>query len=122
MRILGLFFFSRLGIPNTFGSPLDEFCRMRARRDAALRLLKTMLVATIVIPAGIFLYASWFNYRSAIAHADEELTASLNILAQHASGIFQSVDLTFTAVDAMLGDRTDDQIKASEQALHQQLE
>jgi len=95
---------------------------MRARRDAALRLLKTMLVASIVIPVAIFSYASWVNYQSAIAHADEELTASLNILAQHASGIFQSVDLTFTAVDAMLGDLTDEQIKTSEQALHQQLE
>jgi signal transduction histidine kinase len=95
---------------------------MRARRDAALRLLKTMLVASIVIPVAIFSYASWVNYQSAIAHADEELTASLNILAQHASGIFQSVDLTFTAVDAMLGDLSDEQIKTSEQALHQQLE
>ena len=95
---------------------------MRARRDAALRLLKTMLVASIVIPAAIFCYASWINYRSAFVHGDEELKASLNILSQHASGIFQSVELAFTAVDAILGDLTDDQIKASEQTLHSQLE
>jgi signal transduction histidine kinase/CheY-like chemotaxis protein len=80
-----------------------------------------MLVASIVIPVAIFSYASWVNYQSALAHADEELTASLNILSQHASGVFQSVDLTFTAVDAMLGDLSDEQIKASEQTLHLQL-
>ena len=94
---------------------------MRARRDAALRLLKTMLVASIVIPVTIFAYASWINYQNAVARADEQLAASLNILSQHASGIFQSVDLTFTAVDAILGDLTDEQIKASDQTLHQQL-
>jgi signal transduction histidine kinase/CheY-like chemotaxis protein len=94
---------------------------MRARRDAALRLLKTMLVASIVIPVAIFAYASWINYQNVIARADEQLAASLNILAQHASGIFQSVDLTFTAVDAILNGLTDEQIKASDQTLHQQL-
>ena len=66
---------------------------MRARRDAALRLLKTMLAASIVIPVALFSYASWINYRDTIAHADEQLTASLNILSEHASKVFQSVDL-----------------------------
>ena len=94
---------------------------MRARRDAALRLLKTMLVASIVIPVAIFSYAGWINYQNALTRADEELAGSLNILSQHASGIFQSVDLTFAAVDAIVGDLTDEQIKASDQALHQQL-
>ncbi len=94
---------------------------MRARRDAALRLLKTMLVASIVIPVTIFSYASWINYQNALGRADDELAASLNILSQQASGIFQSVDLTFTAVDAILGDLTDEQIKSSDQTLHQQL-
>jgi two-component system, NtrC family, sensor kinase len=95
---------------------------MSARRDAALRLLKTILVASIVIPVAIFSYASWVNYRSALAHADEELNASLNILSQHASGVFQSVQLAFTAADAILGHLTDDQIKTSQEALHLQLD
>jgi len=80
-----------------------------------------MLVASIVIPVTIFAYASWINFQNAVAHADEQLAASLNILSQQASGVFQSVDLTFTAVDAILGDLTDEQIKASDQTLHQQL-
>ncbi len=94
---------------------------MRARRDAALRLLKTMLVATIVIPISLFLYASWINYHNAFAHADEQLKTSLNVLSEQASKIFQSVDLTFAGVDAIIGDLSDEQIKASEPALHLQL-
>jgi two-component system NtrC family sensor kinase len=94
---------------------------MRARRDAALRLLKTMLAASIVIPAALFSYASWINYQDSIAHADEQLTASLNILSEHASKVFQSVDLAVTSVDAIAGDLPDEQIKARQEALHYQL-
>ena len=94
---------------------------MRARRDAALRLLKTMLVASIVIPLSLFVYASWVNYENAFARADEQLKTSLNVLSEQASKIFQSVDLTFAGVDAIIGDLSDEQIKASEPSLHLQL-
>ncbi len=94
---------------------------MRARRDAALRLLKTMLVASIVIPLSLFAYASWVNYGAALARADEQLVGSLTILSEQALKVFQSVDLTFTSVDVILGDLSDEQIKASEQSLHLQL-
>src|SRR6476646_3559827 len=94
---------------------------MRARRDAALRLLKAMLAASLVVPVALFSYASWVNYHTALTHADEQLTASLNILSEQASKIFQSVDLTLSSVDAILGDLTDEQIKARQEALHQQL-
>ena len=94
---------------------------MRARRDAALRLLKTMLAASIVIPVALFSYASWISYQDTIAHADEQLTASLNILSEHASKVFQSIDLAVTSVDAIAGDLPDEQIKARQEALHYQL-
>ncbi|MFY9600175.1 MAG: ATP-binding protein [Pseudolabrys sp.] len=94
---------------------------MRAPRDAALRLLKTMLVASIVLPAALFSYAGWINYKDVLAHADEQLAASLTILSEHASKEFQSVDLMFASVDAILGHLSDEQIKANEEALHLQL-
>ena len=94
---------------------------MRARRDAAIRGLKVMIVASVAIPVAIFCYASWIGYQNTFAHADERLLANLGIMAEHTSGVFQSVDLTFAAVDAIAGDLTDEQIKASEQALHVQL-
>ena len=40
---------------------------------------------------------------------------------EQALKVFQSVDLTFTSVSVMLGDLSDEQIKASEQTLHSQL-
>ena len=94
---------------------------MRARRDAAIRGLKIMMVASVAIPVAIFSYASWIGYQSTFAHADEKLLANLGIMSEHTSGVFQSVDLTFAAVDAITDDLTDEQVKASEQALHVQL-
>jgi two-component system, NtrC family, sensor kinase len=94
---------------------------MRARRDAAIRGLKVMIVASVAIPVAIFCYASWIGYQNTFAHADERLLANLGIMAEHTSGVFQSVDLTFAAIAAIAGDLTDQQIKASEQALHVQL-
>jgi signal transduction histidine kinase/CheY-like chemotaxis protein len=94
---------------------------MRVRRDAALRLLNTMLVASVFFPVAFFLYAGWVNYQGAFARADEQLTSSLNILSEQASKVFQSVDLTFAGVDAVLGDLSDDQIRASASTIHLQL-
>jgi signal transduction histidine kinase/CheY-like chemotaxis protein len=94
---------------------------MRARRDAALRLQKMMLVASLVIPLTLFGYASWVAYWNAVAHADEQLAASLNVISEHANKTFQAVDLIFTSVDAVLDDLTDEQIKASEQNLQGKL-
>ncbi len=94
---------------------------MRARRDAAIRLLKTMMGASVVIPVAIFCYASWVAHQNAYTHADERLWASLGIMSEHTSRIFQSVDLTFTSVDAIAGDLTDEEIKAAEPALHAKL-
>ena len=94
---------------------------MRARRDAAIRLLKVMMVASVAIPAAVFSYASWVAYHNAYAHADEQLWANLGVVAEHATGQFQSVELTFAGIGLLVDDLTDDQIKAAEPALHAQL-
>ncbi len=94
---------------------------MRARRDAAIRLLKTMLVASIVLPAGLFSYAAWTTNRDAFAHADEQLSATLDIMSEQANKVFQSVDLSFASVRAIVGTMSDDEIRASEQTLHLKL-
>ena len=38
---------------------------MRARRDAAMRLLKVMMAASVAIPLAAFGYASWTAYHDA---------------------------------------------------------
>ena len=80
-----------------------------------------MMVASLVIPAAIFGYANWVAYNNAYAHADEQLWAKLGIMSEHTRRIFQSVDLTFTSVDAITGGLADEQVKAAAPVLHAQL-
>ena len=94
---------------------------MQARRDTAVRLLRTAMVASIVLPLAVFCWGAWVTYQSAFAHADEELRARLDVLAEQANTIFESVALTFTSVDTLVDAMPDDQIKASEQRLHDKL-
>ena len=94
---------------------------MRARRDAAIRLFKVMLVASIAVPVAIFSYAAWLTYKAAFVHADEQLSSTLDIMSEQANKVFQSVDLTFNAVNAIVGGMSDDEIRTSEHALHLKL-
>jgi signal transduction histidine kinase len=94
---------------------------MRARRDAAIKLLKTMMVASVVLPVALFSYAAWVSYRTAQAHTDEQLGANLDIMSEQANKIFQSIDLGFASIRAIVGDLSDDEIKAQEPMLHAKL-
>jgi two-component system, NtrC family, sensor kinase len=94
---------------------------MQARRDAAVRHLRTAMAASIVIPAAVFCWGAWITYNDAFAHADEQLNAIMDVLAEQANTVFESVTLTFISVDAIVDAMPDDQIKASEQKLHDKL-
>jgi signal transduction histidine kinase len=94
---------------------------MRARRDAAIRLFKVMLVVSLAVPVAMFSYAAWLTHRNAFAHADEQLSSSMDIISEQANKVFQSVDLTFTSVAAIVGDMADAEIKAQEAVLHDKL-
>jgi len=80
-----------------------------------------MLLATIGLPIVIFSYGCWITYKNAYTHADEQLSARLNIVSEHAFKIFQSVDLTFASVQALISGMSDEQIKANEKDLHDKL-
>ena len=94
---------------------------MRARRDAAIKLLKIVMVASVALPVALFSYASWVSYKSAVVHTDEQLGANLDIISEQANKIFQSIDLSFASLRAIVGDLSDDDIRAQEQTLHLKL-
>jgi two-component system NtrC family sensor kinase len=94
---------------------------MRARRDSAIRLLKTMMVASVVLPLALFSYAAWTTYRGAFERADEQLSASLDIISEQANKVLQSVDISFASIRAIVGNMSDEDIKAQEESLHRKL-
>ena len=72
---------------------------MRKRRDVALRNLRLMLVLSIALPVARFGYASWQNYGAAFQIADERNERALDIAAEQALRVFQSVNVIFDSVE-----------------------
>jgi two-component system, NtrC family, sensor kinase len=95
---------------------------MQARRDATVRLLTLLLAAVLLVPAALFAYAAWLNYRTTFALADERIQRSLDVVAEHAAKVFQSVNVTLTGVSEMVRGMSDEQIRTAEERLHRELE
>ena len=94
---------------------------MRTRRDAALRSLRLMLVASVVLPLLLFCYASWVNYHAAFARADERIEQALDIAAEQALRVFQSINVTFDSVEQITRGRTEPTIRINEAELSERL-
>src|SRR5262245_45109523 len=94
---------------------------MRTRRDATVRLLRWMLAAVVAVPAAAFAYLALVTYQRSFALADERIQRSLDAVGEHAAKVFQALNATIVAVDATVRGRSDDDLRAGERALHDQL-
>src|SRR5438046_8026326 len=94
---------------------------MRTPRQSAIGLLQLMMVALIVLPAMLFIFASWLNYRHTNAVADERIERSLDILSEHALKVFQTVERAIAEVDEMVRGLSDEEIRRQEAQLHARL-
>ena len=65
----------------------------------------------------LFVYASVVSYRENRALADERIERSLDLIAEQALKVFQSIDLALDNVTQSLSGRSDAEIRASEQVL-----
>src|SRR5580658_3610006 len=95
---------------------------MNTARESAVRLLKLMMVASLVLPAALYGYASWVSYRDIHAAADERIERSLDVQQEQALKVFETVDRTFAEVDEVVRGMSDSQIRAAQATLHPRLE
>src|SRR5271169_6145697 len=91
---------------------------MLTARRAAIRLLKLMMVASLVLPAVLFAFAAWVSYRNFERVSDERIDRSLDILHEHALKVLQTIERTFSEVDEIIRGMSDDDIRANEGLLH----
>ena len=94
---------------------------MKARRDKALWSLHFILVACATLPAALFAYVSWANYKSAFAIADANIARSLDIAAGHSQAVFQSIAVTMNSVEQITRGRSADSMRMEESELNQRL-
>ena len=95
---------------------------MSTARESAVRLLKLMMVASLVLPAALYAYASWVSYRDTHAAADERIDRLLDVQQEQALRVFQTIDRTFAEVDEVVRGMSDEQIRAAQVSLHPRLE
>ena len=94
---------------------------MSNARESAIRLLQLMMIASVVLPAALFAYASWVSYREIHAVADERILRSLDVMQEQSLKVFQTVDRTFAEVNEIVRGMSDDEIRAAQPRLHQRL-
>src|SRR3954464_10940560 len=94
---------------------------MRQRRDVALRSLRVMLVASVALPLLLFCYVAWTTWHSAFDLADERIERALDIAAEQALRIFQSISVTFDSVEQITRGRTGRSLKLNEAELSERL-
>ena len=94
---------------------------MLTARHAAIRLLKLMMAASLVLPAVLFVFAGWVSYRNFEQVTDERIDRSLDILHEQALKVLQTVERTFAEIDEVMRGMSDADIRANEARLHERL-
>ncbi len=94
---------------------------MLTARHAAIRLLKLMMVASLVLPAVLFAFAAWVSYRNFERVTDERIDRSLDILHEQALKVLQTVERTFAEIDEVMRGMSDADIHANAARLHDRL-
>ena len=81
-----------------------------------------MMIASVVLPAVLFAWASWLAYRHEYAIADERIERSLDILHEHTLKVFQTVERSIAEVDEIVRDMPDEAIRNDQPRLHDRLQ
>ena len=84
---------------------------MLTARHAAIRLLKVMMVASLVLPMLLFAFAAWVSHRNFERVADERINRSLDILHEHALKVLQTLERTFAEINEVTRGLSDDDIR-----------
>jgi two-component system NtrC family sensor kinase len=95
---------------------------MRTERQSAIRLLQLLMVASLAFPAALFAYASYNDYQSVYAVADERIDRSLDVLQEQSLKVFETVDRIFPEVGEVVRGMSDDQIRAEQDSLTPRLQ
>jgi len=91
---------------------------MRSARESATRLLQFMMIAAVVLPAALFVYAAWVSYRQFHDVADERIARSLDVMQEQALKVFETINSTFAEVNEIMRGMSDAEIRAAAPDLH----
>jgi two-component system NtrC family sensor kinase len=94
---------------------------LTAQRDS-IRLLHGILVASVALPAALFIYASWLGYQNNQVVAERQIDRTRDVLTEHALKVFESVERSIAEINEVVRDMPDDRIAANQENLHRRFE
>ena len=94
---------------------------MSTARESAIRLLRLMMIASLVLPAALYAYACWVGYRDIHAVADERIERSLDVMQEQSLKVFETIDRTFAEISEIVRGMSDEDIRANAPRLHERL-
>ena len=94
---------------------------MAGARRATLRIIRTLMVGSLVAPAMLFAYAAWVTWHSTYQAADERIVRSLDVLHEQALRVLATGRLILEEVAAEVNGLSDDEIRARGARLHARL-
>jgi signal transduction histidine kinase/CheY-like chemotaxis protein len=90
-------------------------------RALTIRLIRLAMAAALLLPALLFLFASWHSYRQFWALADERIMRSLDVQQEQALKAFQLVDLALNNAAELVSGMAQEDIRSSQGDLHLEL-
>ncbi len=94
---------------------------LTAQRDS-IRLLHGILVASVALPAALFVYASWLGYENNQRIADRQIDRTRDVVTEHALKVFETVERSIAEINEVVRDMPDEGIAANEESLHRRFE
>jgi two-component system, NtrC family, sensor kinase len=89
-----------------------------AKGRSAIRPLKVLLAASLIVPVLLFTLFAWYNYRAAFANAEKELQRASQLAGEHATRILEAQNQVAERVADLVRGMSDDAIKSEQLSLH----
>ena len=88
---------------------------------SATRPLRVLLVGAMVLPVTLYVVASTISYHQHFDEARDRLRRNLAIVHEHAQKVFETFEFASRYIDEMVGNASDEQIRANEAVYSERL-
>src|SRR3954463_11961884 len=97
-----------------FRAPRQEESASDAPTSQPQRILRILVVASLLLPAAVLGVGSAISYRQHVHEAESRIERATARLYEHALKVFETFELSAQYLDELLNRVTDDQLRLSE--------
>ena len=101
-------------VPQTKTNAARDEQTAKKELASALRPLRILVAASIILPIAIFLFASWISYQQHLLEARDRVQRNLNTIYEHALKVFETFELSARYLDELIAGATEAEIRKRE--------